>query len=182
MVCNPGTTSERFRVSDLYALGERVHTPTGGFLYPKSVIVEPEHRSSKELIAHWRACEAKGGMRMGRDVPSRKIARFLANISICEPVGDWADGRIRVAGSILVLRFGRDIGGMLIRELYKSDPEGGRMLLQSARRAQETRAPGLLTTRVCSNELELMRFEVVALPIFAVDGISPLSLVGTFRF
>lgn len=170
------------RVSDLYALGERVHTPAGNFQYPKAVISEPEHPSSKELIAHWRACEAKGGMRMGRDVPSRAIAKFLANISVCEPVDDWADAQIRVAGSIMILRFGRDIGGMLISELYRSDPKGGQMLLDNARRAQKTREPGLLSTRVCSNELEIMRFEVVALPIFAADGVSPLSLAGTFRF
>jgi len=119
---------------------------------------------------------------MGRDVPSRGIARFLSHISICEPVDDWMDGRIRVAGSILVLRFGRDIGGMLVSDLYADDPKGGRILLETARRAQETREPGLLSARVCSNEVELMRFEVVALPIFAPDGVSPLSLVGTFRF
>jgi hypothetical protein len=159
-----------------------VHKPAAGYTYPKAVIAEPEHSSSKALIHYWRSCEANGGMRMGREVPSRGLARFLSHISICEPVGDWADARIRIAGSILVLRFGRDIGGMLISELYAGDREGGRMLLDTARGAQETREPGLLSARVCSNELELMRFEVVALPIFAADGVSPLSLVGTFRF
>ena len=167
---------------DSYVLGERIHKPSAAFRYPKVTIAAPEHPSSEELIACWRQCEATGGMRMGRDVPSRGLGKFLSHISICEPVGDWADGRIRVAGSILVLRFGRDIGGMLISELYRSDPDGGRILLETARRAQETREPGLLSARVLSNEFEVMRFEVVALPIFAADGVSPLSLVGTFRF
>lgn len=175
-------SSERYRMSDLYALGERVHKPSAAFEYPKVSIEQPEHPSSKELIAYWRQFEAKGGMRMSRDIPSRGLARFLSHISICEPVNDWADGRIRVAGSILVLRFGRDIGGMLISELYRDDAKGGRILLETARRAQETRQPGLLSARVRSNGVELMHFEVVALPIFATDGVSPLSLVGTFRF
>lgn len=169
-------------MSDSYALGERIHKPSGQFTYPKAVIAEPEHPSTKVLIAHWRAYEAKGGMRMGRDVPSRAIASFLSCISICEPLGDWTDGRIRIAGSILTLRFGRDIHGMLISDLYKDDPAGGRMLLENARRAQETREPGLLSARVLADQHEVMRFEVVALPIFAADGLSQLSLVGTFRF
>lgn len=174
--------AQRFRVKDSYALGERVHSPSAAYEYPKTVISRPEHPCSEALIAYWRRFEAENGMRMGREVPSRGIARFLSHISICEPVGHWTDGRIRVAGSILVLRFGRDIGGMLISDLYAADPKGGRILLETARRAQETREPGLISARVRSNEVELMRFEVAALPIFAADGVSPLSMVGTFRF
>lgn len=169
-------------MSDSYALGERVHKPSGKYTYPKAVIAEPEHPSSKVLIAHWRGFEATGGMRMGRDVPSRSIATLLSCISICEPVDDWADGRIRIAGSILTLRFGRDIHGMLVSELYKDDPRGGRMLLENARHAQEKREPGLMSARVLADQHEVMRFEVVALPIFAADGLARLSLVGTFRF
>jgi len=169
-------------VSESYALGERLHKPSEKFTYPKTVIAEPEHPGSKVLIMHWRSFEAKGGMRMGRDVPSRAIAMLLSCISICEPLGNWEDGRIRIAGSILTLRFGRDIHGQLISDLYQDDPDGGRMLLENARRAQETRQPGLLSTRVFAGQHEVMRFEVVALPIFAADGLAPLSMVGTFRF
>jgi hypothetical protein len=169
-------------VSGTFVLGTRVHKPSAEFQYPKAFIDAPEHPSSKALIALWRLHEAESGMRMGRDVPSRAIARFLSNISVCEPVGDWTDGRIRLAGTILTERFGRDIQGALISELYGSDPAGGSMLLENARRAQATRQPGLLCTRVCAGEREVMRFEVVALPIFASDGRAPLSLVGTFRF
>lgn len=119
---------------------------------------------------------------MGRDIPCRAIARFLSNISVCEPVGEWLDGRIRLAGEILAQRFGRDTQGMLISELYQTDRDGGVLLLESARRAQASRQPGLLSARVCRDQFELMRFEVVALPIFGSDGIAELSMVGTFRF
>ncbi|HEY5339235.1 MAG TPA: hypothetical protein VIJ85_13595 [Rhizomicrobium sp.] len=39
---------------------------------------EPSHPSSRQLIAYWRECEAKGGMRMGaifRRAPSRSCSR-----------------------------------------------------------------------------------------------------------
>ena len=117
---------------------------------------------------------------MGRDIPCRAIAKFLPNISVCEPIGDWADGRIRLAGQILAERFGSDIRGMLISQLYQADRQGGVLLLQNARRAQASRQPGLLSTRVCRDQFEVMRFEVVALPIFASDGVTDLSMVGTF--
>ncbi len=169
-------------MQDSIVLGKPVHTPSAEFRYPKTVIAVPEHPSSLELIEHWRTHEATGGMRMGRDIPSRAIAKFLSGIVVCEPVGAWADGRIRLAGSVLTQRFGRDIQGALIRDLYHNDPEGGDALLENARRAQETREPGLLSTRVCAGEIEVMRFEVVALPIWAPDATTRWSLVGVFRF
>lgn len=159
-----------------------MHTPSAEFRYPKTVIEAPEHLSSMALIECWRAHEATGGMRMHRDIPSRAIAQFLSNIVVCEPVGDWADGHIRLAGSVLTQRFGREIQGASISELYANDPEGARMLLANARRAQKARKPGLLSTRVCTGQVEVMRFEVVALPIWAPDGATLWSLVGVFRF
>ena len=89
---------------------------------------------------------------------------------------------VRIAGSILTERFGRNIAGSLISELYNSDPESGEMLLEGARQAQETRQPGLLSTRVVSNKIEVMRFEVVALPISSPDGLTFCCMVGIFRF
>ena len=169
-------------MSNSVVLGAVVHKPSAEFQYPKAVISVPEHPGSVALIEYWRTHEATGGMRMGRDVPSRAISKLLPNVAICEPVGAWTDARIRIAGAILTERFGRDIAGMLISELYCDDPEGGEMLLESARRAQQDRQPGLVSTRVIANKIELMRFEVVALPIYAADGIMPWCLVGILRF
>jgi hypothetical protein len=169
-------------MSNSVVLGKVVHNPSAEFQYPKAVITVPEHPSSMALIEHWRAHEGRGGMCMGRDIPSRAISKLLSNIAICEPEIGWADARIRLAGSILTERFGRNITGMRISELYESDPEAGRMLVESARQAQEMRQPGLLSTRVVANNTEVMRFEVVALPIFAPDGFTPWCLVGIFRF
>jgi len=169
-------------MSNSVVLGTVVHTPSAEFQYPKLMLSVPEHPGSIALIEHWLAHEANGGMRMGRDIPSRAMSKLLPNIAICEPVGSWEDGRIRIAGAILTERFGRDIAGILITELYCNDPAGAEMLLDGARQAQETRKPGLLSTRVVANKIEVMRFEVVALPISAADGLTPWCIVGIFRF
>lgn len=169
-------------MSESVVLGQPVHEPSAEFQYPKTVLTAPEHPSAAALIEIWRAHEAEGGMRMGRDIPSRGLAKLLPNIVIAEPIGAWEDAYIRLAGSVLTERFGRDIAGMRISELYQNDPKGGAMLLAGARCADETRQPGLLSTRVTAGKTELMRFEVVALPIFAPDGVTHWCLVGTFRF
>ncbi len=128
-------------------------------------------RTNREVACAWAAT-----------FPLAPFPKFLPNIAICEPVDAWVDARIRLAGSVLTERFGRDIAGMPISELYNSDPEGRRMLPECARRAQETRLPGLFDTRVVANKIELMRFEVAALPIFAPDGLTPWCLAGIMRF
>lgn len=169
-------------MSDSVVLGQPVHQPSAEFQYPKTVLSAPEHPSSTALIEIWRAHEATGGMRMGRDIPTRALGKLLPNIVIAEPQPDWSDARIRLAGSVLTERFGRDITGAQLSEIYRADPDGGAMLLACARRADETREPGLLGTRVLAGSLEVMRFEVVGLPIYAPDGVVHWTLVGTFRF
>ena len=163
-------------------LGQAVHHPSSEFTYPKAMLTEPEHPAAIALIAVWRAYEATGGMRMGRDIPSRALAKFLPGLVIAEPVEDWKDARIRLAGSVLTERFGRDISGMMLSEIYRNDPDGGAKLLQGGRVAATTREPGILSTRVMAGTAELLRFEVVALPIYAPDGVTPWCMVGTFRF
>lgn len=163
-------------------LGTPVHTPSAEYQYPKTVIGEPVHPSTIALIECWRGHEAEGGMRMGRDIPCRTMASLLNSIVIAEPIGDWDDAHIRLAGSVLTERFGRDVTGMKINELYKDDPEGGRILLRGAKRANETREPMLIDARVLAGKIEVMRIEVVFLPIFAPDGVTQWCLTGTFRF
>lgn len=163
-------------------LGTPVHTPSADYTYPKTVISEPVHPSTIALIECWRARKAEGGMRMGRDIPCRSMASLLHSIVIAEPIGDWEDALIRLAGSVLTERFGRDVTGMRIGALYENDPEGGRMLLAGAKRADETREPVLLDARIMAVKTMVMRFEVVFLPIFAPDGVTHWCLAGTFRF
>jgi hypothetical protein len=109
-------------------LGSPVHQPSAEYSYPKAFIEVAEHPRSLQLIRLWRTFEGSGGMHMGRDIPYRITAIFLPNLVVVEPIGEWTDARIRLAGSLLMERFGRDIHGMLISELYAADPVMGEML------------------------------------------------------
>lgn len=170
-------------MGDNVVLGGPVHKPSPGkYSYPKDVVQAPEHPASQELLAYWRTCQANGGMRMGRDVPARAIARLLRNIAISEPVGDWDDAHIRLAGLAYAERFGRDIAGMNLRALYGEDVHSAQALLDSGRYVTATGEPRIMHTRVVAETVELMRYEVVSLPVFSPAGDKIWCLTGAFRF
>ena len=170
-------------MNDNVVLGGPVHKPAPDtYSYPKEMVHAPEHPAAQELIAYWQTCEAKGGMRMGRDVPARPIAKLLRNIAISEPVGDWDDAHIRLAGLAYAERFGRDIAGMNIRALYADDVQSAQALLEGGRHVTATREPRIMHTRVMAEAIELMRYEVVSLPVFAPAGDTIWCLTGAFRF
>jgi hypothetical protein len=163
-------------------LGQSIHTPSiTRFRYERESAEAPEHPSSLKLFEHWQACEQQGGMRMGRDVPTRDLANMLSGIAITEPIDQWNDGRIRLAGMVYTTRFGRDITGMTIREIYDRDPDGGDALLKGAKYCTTHQRVTTLRTRVLDGSAELMRFEVITLPIWAPDCETMWVMAGTYR-
>ncbi len=163
-------------------LGQAVHTPsTLRFRYERERVDAPEHPSAIALLEYWREFQAQGGIRMGRDVPSRRLAKVISGIAISEPIGDWTDGRVRHAGMVYTTRFGRDITGMTLREIYADDPEGGEALLDGTKVCIAQNCTMTLRTRVLDRTNELMRFEVIILPIWSPDGESLWAMAGTYR-
>jgi hypothetical protein len=142
----------------------------------------PTHPHSIRLIAYWQECEARGGMRMGRDMPARAIAPLLKDITVAEPIRDWADARIRLAGSAMAEYFGRDVGGALMSEIFAGELRDREMLLAGARAAIARNRPGIVEQILVDSGHEVLRQELTALPIFAPDGDARWLLTGTFNF
>ena len=67
-------------------------------------------------------------------------------------------------------RFGRDVAGKLISDLYVDDPDGGRILLERARLASEKREPCVMDLLIFKDEIEVFHSETVLLPIASPDG------------
>ena len=150
--------------------------------YVRTVLDSPNHPSAQALLEFWRGYETLGGIRMGRDIPSRALAKFLPHIIIAEPQGHWDDARIRLAGTAFMERFGRDVAGELTSRLYAEDQDGAALLLKLARQAAEMRKPGMIDLRIRADEIEVFRIETVLLPIYAPDGTTCWAMVGAFRF
>ena len=164
-------------------LGGPVHRPSPSkFSYPKHAVESPEHPDSQRLLAYWQSCQARGGMRMGRDVPARAIAKLLRSIAVSEPVGDWDDAYIRLAGLSYSERFGRDIAGMNVRALYGEDVQSAQAIVDGGRYVAATGTPRFMHTRVMGETIELMRFEVISVPLFAPEDDRIWLLTGSFRF
>ncbi|HEY5339233.1 MAG TPA: PAS domain-containing protein [Rhizomicrobium sp.] len=139
----------------------------------------PLHPSSIRLLAYWQDCEAKGGLRFGRDIPARPIAALLGHIIVSEPIGDWSDARLRLAGFATAEYFGRDVTGSLLSEVVAGDLQ---MFLTGARKAIAKRRPGIVEHRLLKEGCEVLRQEMGAFPIFAPDGQTNWMLCSTFDF
>jgi hypothetical protein len=169
-------------VGDKMIFGRPVHEPSPEFDYPSFFKEAPELPATRALVDLWQSYEATGGMRMGRDIPSRELGRFLANIIIIEPVDDWADSRVRLAGQVLMLRFGRDVTGLRGSEVFSDNPKGHRLLCDMAREAAKVRNPFFLDSRVMRGGEELMHVESVNAPIQGPNGEPGWMLGALFLF
>src|SRR5665213_3237509 len=123
---------------------------------------------ARALLAHWHDNQAKGGLVFGQDVPSRELSATLRNLIVYEPLDEGRDFRVRVAGSALIRRFGRDVKGLLLSELF----EGGMF----ARQRDEMNAmirdgkPFSLDVVLWSGRRNGLQFEVLGLPILASEN------------
>ena len=169
-------------MTDNVVLGKPILNPLPVHRFIRTVLDRLCHPNAQALLQCWREHEANGGMRMGRDIPSRALAKLLPDIIIAEPIGCWDDARIRLAGTALMERFGRDGAGELTRKLYAGDRDGATLLLKLARDAAEIRKPGMIDLRILSDEIEVFHIETVLLPIFAPQGSACWAMVGAFRF
>jgi hypothetical protein len=169
-------------MKDDVVLGQAVLNPSPQYKYVRTVQPNGNHPNSLALISCWDEFEAKGGMRVGRDIPSRALAKLLPHILIAEPVRQWEDARIRLAGTALIERFGRDIAGLLVSQLYADNPEGASLLLDLGRRTVGTHQASILDTRIIVDDSEMMHMEMVLLPIQSRDGSEVWILVGAFKF
>jgi len=142
----------------------------------------PTHPSTIRLIAYWQDCEARGGLRMGRDVPADSIAPLLPDLMVAEPIRHWSDARIRLAGASLAQYFGCDVDGALMSDIFAGEPRDGEMLLAEARTAIARSRPGIVEQILVENGREILRQEVTALPIYAPDSNTRWILTSTFCF
>jgi hypothetical protein len=152
----------------------------GGEREIRNVLEEPVHPDARLLFAYWQFCFAQGGLVIGRDVPTRYLARLLSNLVVYEPVDGQRDFRIRLAGAMVWQRLGRDITGSLFSQHFPASA--------FARRRDEMRET-IHAQRPCIQDVTLSRadspdlhYEILNLPVLAADMRTPWILGGVFYF
>ena len=143
------------------------------------VVNVPTHPKALKLLAFWNE-HAANGIVVGRDIPSRPIADLLSSISIDEPIDDGNDYRVRLAGSSMSCRFGRDITGMRMSELFP--PDEFQKHLATRRATIEGGKPIIFSAHLTEGVVEHLHLEAIHLPVLAPDGFTKWVLIGVFYF
>jgi hypothetical protein len=152
-------------------------TPSGAFHEIHIERDKPVHHGARQLLDIWSAREAEGRFTVGRDVPSRGLAKLLSGLALFQPIlhGDF---RVRLAGLALRRRFGRDVTGeklseILTGEQFAEHSEKLHALLENGR-------PLLLETRLNESGRLRLCYEMLVLRVFAPDGETPWAMSGIF--
>lgn len=135
------------------------------------------HRGARRLLEVWSEHQARGGMMVGRDVPSRALARMLSGLALYQPILN-GDFRVRLAGEALRRRFGRDATGEKLSDLMSAALFAG--YGARLRALLDTGKPLVLDVCRCEGDRSRHYFELVDLRVTAPDGITPWVLSGIF--
>lgn len=163
----------------MQALGQvwgRLDANAPDFKETATSLAAPKHYGAQLLLDEWR--KAEDGFVVGRDIPSRALSTILRNIAVFEPFE--RDFRARIGGTALLHRFGRDITGARLSELYTPATfarrckwlgdamNGNRPVIHKIEMQQGTRKP--------------LSFELVFLPVLAPDLCTKWALAGFFYY
>jgi hypothetical protein len=152
----------------------------GGERENRHVLEDPVHPDARLLFAYWQFCSAQGGLVIGRDVPTRYLARLLSNLVVYEPVDGMRDFRIRLAGAMVWQRLGRDITGSLFSHHFPAQTFVRRRDdMCEAIHAQRPMMCDVILTRDDHPDLH---YEVLNVPVLAADMRTPWILGGVFYF
>lgn len=136
-------------------------------------ITELTHPVAGKVLAFWRERPADGIV-IGRDVPSRAIASLLSRIIVHEPIDDGRDLKVRVAGGGIVRRFGIDITGKTMSELFPTPDFKDR--LESVLKAIREGTPQYADCVLCAGNVEMLHTELVILPVYAPNHVDVWGL------
>ncbi len=157
-----------------------VNASAAGFQEVFTVMREPSHYDARHLFEFWRDRNDEGGFVIGEHVPSRALARLMSHLVVYEPLDEGRDFRARLAGTSLLRRFGRDVSGSKLSELF----EGSAFEAQrdDMRTLLRTRRPCVLEVKATIDNYPVLHFEIVALPVLAPDRETPWILSGLFYY
>jgi hypothetical protein len=141
-------------------------------------VSRPTQYGALLLLDHWRSRDTRGGFVVGRDVPSRELAPVLRNLALYEPIEDGADFRIRLAGTAFLRRFGRDITGLKLSDVYETKHLDAER--ENLAEVIRSRKPYIVDAKIKREERIYMRFEILRLRVLSPDRKDAWVMGGLF--
>ncbi len=138
-----------------------------------------EHWLVPQALHFWEHRPADGIV-VGRDIPSRSIACLLNRVIVYEPIDDRRDLKVRLAGAVVFRRFERDIAGLKMSELF--GPAEFAIRFRTTMEAIEQNEPRMARVTHGTKDFEVMRVELLILPVVAPNGSDRWALTFCFYF
>jgi hypothetical protein len=140
----------------------------------------PVHFGARLLFARWRELQGGDGLVVGRDVPARQLGGILRNLAVFEPLDDCRDFRVRLAGTAFLRRFGRDITGLMLSEIFQEAGfERHRPNMADIVRSGEPQAIDVTLQR---GTRTFLHAEALRLPVQSADRSGTWVLSGLFYY
>lgn len=136
----------------------------------------PKLHGAQLLLDNWR--DHKDGFVVGRDIPSRALSSVLRDLAVFEPIEN--DFRARVGGTGLLQRFGRDITGVRMSELYAPATFARRR--KWLHDAMDGNRPVTHRIEMQQGIRKPLSFELLYLPVLAPDLCTKWALAGFFYY
>lgn len=119
------------------------------------------------------------GIVVGRDIPSRPIARLLSHIIIYQPLVS-GDLKVHLAGTAIRCRFARDITGDAMSDLF--GPEDYPVRYRAVMDVIELGEPRGACITHTAGGIEVFRLELVTLPVWSPDHSEKWAASFSFYF
>lgn len=143
-------------------------------------IAKPKQFGANLLLEQWRIKAEHGGFIVGRDVPSRALACVLRNLALYEPIDGGTDFRVRLAGSTFIRRFGQDVTGFRLSQIYS--PQNFERQCADLLAVVTGEAPHIADVTLVRDSRVYLRYESVRLPVRAPNRTSVWVLGSLFCF
>lgn len=143
------------------------------------LLAEPRHTSARELLSFWQNRPADGIL-LGRDIPSRRIARLLSHITVWEPVDGGRDYRMRYMGETLRARHNGYGVGKMMSELVS--PELFAYQLDAFPRLAAGDEMEILDVAQSYSGCNYLHYEVLVFPVTAPEETERWLVAGTFYY
>lgn len=138
----------------------------------------PRHVHARLLLDEWRKRE--NAFVIGRDIPSRPLAPVLRNVGVLEANRDASDFHVRLAGTAWIRRYGCDVTGAMLSQLYDTETFAGRRDLLRALLSDGV--PLLRDVKLMDTGGVYLHYEMVALRAIRTDRKGHCALTAIFPY
>lgn len=143
------------------------------------IVSQLTHSAGAAALRFWNS-RPQDGIVVGRDIPSRAVAKLLSRLIVYQPIVGEADFKVHLAGTSIRRRFGRDITGERMSEVFV--PEEFPVRYETLVDGLKNDEPRMASIVHRAGSVDILRLELLMLPAWSSDHSERWPLVICFYF